>query len=370
MELHGDMPASTLAPGAAASARATLRVIDDARALGPLAHRWAQLAASGTPMTHYIWSRVAAETFAADALRVHVLERDGEACALAPLALRGSMLPRLEALASRETGEPFEPVHEDAGALRELLVAMLRTGVPIYAERVFADSPLIGALRAACAGRALLITRPAVGCPTIALDSAWLAPERHPGVARRSDLRRKQRHAERLGSVAYEALSPAPEDLEPLLDEVFRVEAAGWKGEAGSALARNRRAGAFYRRYAAAACESGILRVFFMRIGGRAVATVVAVECAESLWTLKIGYDEAYSRCSPGSLLTRYTIAWSAERGLRSYEFLGTAAPWTRDWTRDERRCVSLRVYPLRPAGLAALALDTLAWARDRIRRR
>jgi CelD/BcsL family acetyltransferase involved in cellulose biosynthesis len=94
------------------------------------------------------------------------------------------------------------------------------------------------------------------------------------------------------------------------------------------------------------------------------------VECADRLWTLKIGYDESFGRCSPGALLTRYTIAWAAERGLRSYEFLGTAAAWTRDWTQDERRCVSLRIYPLGPKGLAALAVDTLDWVRDKARRR
>jgi CelD/BcsL family acetyltransferase involved in cellulose biosynthesis len=370
MELRGDAPVPALVPGVDPAVPARLRVVDEAQRLGGLSPRWEQLAAAGTPMAHFIWSRAAAESFADDALRVLVLERDGRACAAAPLVLRATTPRRLEVLGARETGEPFDPVHEDGAALRELIAAMLDTGAPVYAERVFADSPLLEELRAACGARAVAITRPAVGCPRIALDAAWREPERHPGVTRRSDLRRKMRYAERVGAVTYEVVTPPPERLDPLLDEVFRVESAGWKGAAGSALSRNRRVGAFYRRYAAAACAGGILRLFFMRVDGRAVATVLAVECAESLWTLKIGYDEAFARCSPGTLLTRYTIAWAAERRLRSYEFLGTAAAWTREWTRDERRCVSLRIYPMRPTGLAAFALDTLAWARDKAMRR
>jgi len=366
MELRGDVSPSALAPAAAERAAAHLRIVDDVRELERLSQRWSQLAADATPMQDFVWSHAAAEILAGEGLRVLALERDGRACALAPLALRGTTLGRLEALGARETGEPFEPICEDPEALRELLVALVGRGTPFYAERVFADSPLIAALRAACAGRAAVITRPAVGCPRILLDAAWRTPESHPGVGRRSDLRRKQRYAERLGAVSFECHAPAPERLDALLDEAFRVESAGWKGDAGSGLSRDARAGAFYRRYAAESAGRGILRLFFMRIDGRAVATVVAVECSQSLWTLKIGYDEAYSRCSPGSLMTRYTIAWAAERGLRSYEFLGTAAAWTRDWTRDERRCVSLRVYPLRPRGLAAFAADALAWARDK----
>jgi CelD/BcsL family acetyltransferase involved in cellulose biosynthesis len=367
MELRGNVSPSALAPAAAERVAARLGTVDDPRELERLSQRWSQLAADGTPMQDFVWSHAAADIFAGDGLRVLVLERDGRACALAPLTLRGTALGRLEPLGARETGEPFEPICEDPGALRELLVALVSLGTPFYAERVLADSPLIAALRAACAGRAVAITRPAVGCPRIALDAAWRTPESHPGVARRSDLRRKQRYAERIGAVSFECHAPAPERLDALLDEAFQVESAGWKGEAGSALSRNARAGAFYRRYAAEAAARGVLRLFFMRIDGRAVATVLAVEWARSLWTLKIGYDEAYARCSPGSLLTRHTIAWAAEHGLRSYEFLGTAAAWTRDWTRDERRCVSLRVYPLSPRGLAAFAADALAWARDKV---
>jgi CelD/BcsL family acetyltransferase involved in cellulose biosynthesis len=364
MELRGEATATVLAPGAPVAAPARPRVIADAAALAELGPRWDQLAAHGTPMAHYLWSRAAAGSLAGGARRGIARERDGRACAIAPLVLRASLLPRLEALGSSETGEPFDPIHEDPAALRALLDALVRTGTPLYVERVFAESPLLAGLRAACGVRAIAITRPAVGCPRIALDAAWRQPENHPGVARRSDLRRKQRYAERLGALTYQAITPTPAQLDSLLDEAFRVEASGWKGEIGSALSRNARAGAFYRRYAAAACASGLLRLFFMRVDGRAIATVIAVECAESLWTLKIGFDESFARCSPGALLTRYTIAWAAERGLRSYEFLGAAAAWTRDWTRDERRCVSLRVYPLRPKALAAFAVDALGWAR------
>jgi CelD/BcsL family acetyltransferase involved in cellulose biosynthesis len=369
MELR-DARALGLVRDTAAPAYTRLRIVDDAQELGALSQRWTQLAAAGTPMEHFIWSGAAAQTFALNGLRVFALERDGRVCALAPFVVRGALLPRLEVLGARETGEPFAPIHEDAAALRELLVELVAAGTPLHVERVFADSPLLAGLRAACGARAVAITRPAPGCPRIVLDASWRQPERHPSVARRSDLRRKQRYAQRLGKVTFEALTPAPERLEPLLDEAFRVEAAGWKGKAGSALLQNRRTGAFYRRHAAAACTRGILRMFFMRIDGCAVATVIALECAERLWTLKIGYDESFGRCSPGALLTCYTIAWAAEHGLRSYEFLGAPAAWTRDWTRDERSCVSLRIYPLRAKGLAALALDTLRWARDKVLRR
>ena len=116
--------------------------------------------------------------------------------------------------------------------------------------------------------------------------------------------------------------------------------------------------GAFFRTYAAAARRRGILRLAFMRIDGEAVAMQLAVECGERFWLFKIGHDERFERCSPGSLLMLYTVRYAALRGLRHYEFLGADAPWTQGWTRTVRSTVGLRSYPPSVQGSAALSVD------------
>src|SRR3954465_15986538 len=120
MELRGDATAPALVPEAAAPAATRLHVIDDLQALGVLSQRWSRLGDGGVPMEHFIWSREAAEVFAGDRLRVFAGQREGPACALAPLLARCAVLRRLEALASQEPGEPFVAIHEGRGALREL----------------------------------------------------------------------------------------------------------------------------------------------------------------------------------------------------------------------------------------------------------
>jgi len=134
-----------------------------------------------------------------------------------------------------------------------------------------------------------------------------------------------------------------PTELDPLLEEAFQVEASGWKGHKGTALASDLLRQSFYRRYAAAACEKGILRLSLLRIGGRAAAMQFAVEWGKRFWLLKIGYDEEFSRCSPGTLLMLETLRYAAGRGLQSYEFLGVVEPWLAAWTKQVRTCVMLR---------------------------
>ena len=158
--------------------------------------------------------------------------------------------------------------------------------------------------------------------------------------------------------LSYQILSPTPAQLQPLLEEALEVEAANWKGREGSAVARDKLRGHFYRHYAAAASAAGILRLCFLRIGGKAVAMQFAIECSRGFWLLKIGHREEFARCSPGMLLIAETIHYAASKDLVSYEFLGTAANWTRIWTQDEVQSVTIRAYPFQVRGVAALAAD------------
>jgi CelD/BcsL family acetyltransferase involved in cellulose biosynthesis len=158
--------------------------------------------------------------------------------------------------------------------------------------------------------------------------------------------------------VATEIHAPDLSDLPRLLDTAFEVEASSWKGAAGMALLHDAHRAAFYRQYAEAACVEGTLRICFLRIGDRVAAMQLAIEEDSGFWLLKVGYDARFAACSPGVLLMRDTIRYAAEAGLTTYEFLGRAEAWTQVWTTTERRCVSLRVYPLGVRGLSALAAD------------
>lgn len=328
--------------------------------LDQLANSWDQLAAgSGSPMQQYAWGSACAETLSRPSeLHLVVVGPLQRPVAIAPLIRRQGELPRLELLGLRELHEPMDFVYREAADVAMLAEAVAQVGLPLFLERVPAESLTVSAVKHVYGGSGVVICRPAPGWPSLVLDRRWAQSEPPIEAGRRSDLRRARRHAERIGQVTCEAVSPAPTELDRLLDEVFRVEAASWKGRRGTALASDPVRGAFYRRYAVAACRAGVLRLCFLRVGDRVAAVQFAIESDERFSLLKIGYDEAFARCSPGMLLMEETIRDAAKRGLRSYEFLGTAEPWTRVWTGRVRPCVSVRAYPLRRWGLAALTAD------------
>jgi CelD/BcsL family acetyltransferase involved in cellulose biosynthesis len=330
---------------------------------------WERLAADRNPVSDFAYARAWAAGLDG-AQRLNVLTAGGpETLAIAPLVINRGGAGWLTLLAA-EMYEILDFLHADESAVNELARAIVRTGRPLALKRIPADAPAVAAIEAAYRGRGVVRRRPAGGSPWIPLDDSWADPEMRLEAGRRSDLRRARRLAEKVGAVATEIVTPTRAQLPQLLEEAFQVEAAGWKGAHGTALAADPVRGAFFRRYAEQACAKGILRMCVLRIGGQPAAAQIAIESGSRFDLLRAGYDEQFSRCSPGMLLTVESIRYAARRGLRAYEFNGDVEPWTKLWTRHEHACCSLRAYPFSPRGARALWADGGRAAVRKLRRR
>jgi CelD/BcsL family acetyltransferase involved in cellulose biosynthesis len=317
-------------------------------------------ASAATPMQSRPWVLACAESFVGDGrLNVILIEDAGGVAAVAPLIRRASFPAVNELLGARELSEPSDFLFRDENALAALMRVLSREAAPLLVHRMLTGSSSIAALRAAFHGKGLVVSRPGNNCPHIALEAGAGSADHLLSSRLRSDLRRAQRKAESHGTVSYEIHTPrTAQEFLPLYEQALEVEAAGWKGRGGSALARNARQRGFFRRYGVLASEAGILRLAFMRINGTLAAMQYAVQWNGAFWLLKIGYDEDYARLSPGMLLIQHTLQYACREGLRSYEFLGSAETWTQRWTTAERTTARIAVYPFGPAGMCTLGRD------------
>jgi CelD/BcsL family acetyltransferase involved in cellulose biosynthesis len=331
-----------------------LRVGADPASLELIAPAWDELGSSlPSPMQQLAWLRAAGEL---PGLRLHVLAlRDGSA--VAPLE---SSRGRLETATVNRLHEPVDLLWESEDALGRLGEGLAHLGVPLLLRRVPAGSPSLGVLRTSFGRKAITAVRRRPALPVLHLTARSQEPEAILNSGRRSDLRRARRLAGEQGEVDFEYLAPSPRDADHLLSVALSVEAHSWKGRTGTALTQDPVRLPFYLRYAAEQAQNGSLRIAFLRVEGRPVAMQLAVERANRLWLLKIGYDESWARCSPGHLLMIEVVRKAAHEGLSSIEFLGSEAPWTREWTRDERPCVAAAFYPLRPRSALPIAHDAV----------
>lgn len=332
---------------------------------------WQSLADTSNPMQSFAWIEAAAATTAsAGKLQFIGCLLGDRLTAVAPLVqFRDGFNRPWELLNLAKLYEPADLISADQAALEAMAAELARCGLPLFFGRVPAESPTIEAIRRAYR-RGWVVVRPQASTPYIPLDESWSAPESKISSKRRSDFRRSLRNAAELGEVTTEILSPAVDEVDRLLDLAFDIESRSWKGEHGTALARDAARGAFYRRYARHAARGGQLRLGFLRIGDQTAAMQISVVQSAALWVLKVGYDPQFQKASPGILLMVEQIKQAVAEGLACYELLGTVEPWIQVWTEHERKCVSLRAYPANMRGLSVLAADAAQKAIQRWRNR
>ncbi|HEY7855548.1 MAG TPA: GNAT family N-acetyltransferase [Terriglobales bacterium] len=206
----------------------------------------------------------------------------------------------------------------------------------------------------------------------IGLAGSWEEVEAGFSPYLKANFRRRWKRLRARGDVRLTVHEKADE-LAPVLRECFRLEQSGWKS--GTAIADDRELHRFYRQLAYRMAASGRLRLFCLRVDGRAVAFEYCIASGRKLYALKIGYDEELGTASPGVVL-RWMLLQAAQGDYDWYEFLGDDAPWKAEWTPATEALRHVRIYNRTPGGLYWRARDQVppmvngilsAWGSNRL---
>lgn len=114
----------------------------------------------------------------------------------------------------------------------------------------------------------------------------------------RQESGRLRRKLEQSGPVSVRASNAAAS-----IDNLMRLEQAGWKGLAGTAMASQPSSAAFIRAAAAELAAADQLEVLELYVGERVVAAKLNLLSGRNAFGFKIAYDEEFAALSPGLLL-------------------------------------------------------------------
>ncbi|WP_264050852.1 GNAT family N-acetyltransferase [Methylobacterium flocculans] len=124
----------------------------------------------------------------------------------------------------------------------------------------------------------------------------------HPHRSRLKDLRRRQRRLAEGGTVSFDVATGGPR-LAAALEAFLVLEAAGWKGETGTAMACRPAHTAFARAVFAGTAGPVGVRADILSLEGRALAISLALVSAGTAYLLKTAYDEGARALAPGLVL-------------------------------------------------------------------
>jgi len=288
------------------SGTGTIVEVRDAARLAELIPHWEALAAEAAepnPFYEHWMLRPALEAYGAQDFRCILVWDDGTLGALIPMRLerryRGLPVRALRSWRDRNNviGTPLVRQKSAAKCVQALLASDVAPVLEF--EYLPAGGVFYGALVDAACEAAV---------PWMVPDAyarALLVRERDPRERftsnMKNNLRRSEARVRAFGALRPVRFSPG-DDLAKWTDEFMRLEASGWKGRAGSALACREDD----RRYAAAilpeASRRGRLHITGLDLDGRPLARHVLITAGEGGFTFKIAYDEAYEKCSPGIL--------------------------------------------------------------------
>lgn len=188
--------------------------------------------------------------------------------------------------------------------LSSFLKALLRPELQLPQVLVLPDLRLDDPM-----ARRLLAVAKAAGLPSAIVnetDRAALVKE--PGVSfpqlsvsrrRLRELARQRRRLALEGTVGIE-MARTPEAVRPALEDFLAIEASGWKGRTRSALVMDRYRCAFAREAVNSLAEDGRVRIFTLKAGSTAVASLVVFVDQGEAYAWKTAYDERFSAASPG----------------------------------------------------------------------
>ncbi len=234
-----------------------------------------------------------------------LLEENGEWLACLPVSNRATKL-QVPVLAGWSTPYSFlgTPLVAEGGAahLPELLADGLRgklTGVAVLDQMSVESAAWTACEDAILSGDVVAVARRDYDRAAFAPDEAG-APLPLPS-RRRADLRRTRRRLEERLGAEVEFVQVEPD--EQALTEFLRLEASGWKGEAGTAFAAQATHAAFFKDMCRRFAGLGRLELTAMRCGGRTLAMATLLTARDCRYAFKVAFDEEFRKQAPGAQL-------------------------------------------------------------------
>lgn len=129
-------------------------------------------------------------------------------------------------------------------------------------------------------------------------------------------------------------------------EQFMDIEHQSWKAERKTSIRSDESYVQFFRLLTERMQEQGWLRWAFLDIDGEPVAGQFMVQNGNTLYVVKIGFNEKFSKFSPGAALFGRVIKHAFESGgVKEINFM-SGYPWMKDWNVQMRNLANIAFFP------------------------
>jgi CelD/BcsL family acetyltransferase involved in cellulose biosynthesis len=148
----------------------------------------------------------------------------------------------------------------------------------------------------------------------------------------RTQLRQARRELSQLGQLRFRSFHTADAQA---LERFYQLEASGWKGQEGSAIACSEVTRQFYNEVAAGAAHFGYFSLFMLELDNQLIAAHFSFTHRNRCYSPKVAYDENYKRFVPGHLIVAEILKDCLAREIREFDITGPDDDWKMKWTNE-----------------------------------
>jgi CelD/BcsL family acetyltransferase involved in cellulose biosynthesis len=278
-----------------------------------------------------------------------ILEEDGRVVGIAPSYRDGRRLRLLgsEAVGSDYLDVIFERDREEA--CTEALFGFLEDRDDwdaLALEDVEAGAATLDRVRSESSKRGYnLIHFETSECPFARLAPSFDEYLSELSSSRRYDIRRKLRKAAKKGEVTFEMVESA-DDLDGAVTafaDLNRERLGNKQIEGGF---RDARFGEFHTGIMPALQRKGALRLCFLKIDGKTIASLYILKHGKKYLYYQGGFDAEWNAFSPGTLIFANAIRHGIENeGIEEFDFLRGAEGYKLGWTHDRRMLTTTEIF-------------------------
>jgi CelD/BcsL family acetyltransferase involved in cellulose biosynthesis len=230
-----------------------------------------------------------------------------------------------------------------------------------------------GGLLRACAGPAdggplRCVETDQERCPYLALPPDWESLTKSFGKKTRSNIGYYDRALQKSYAVAMGCVA-GPDEADSELSRLFALHSRRWNKRLLPGVFVGRRVQRFHRELSRALLARGWLRLFYLRLDGVTQASLYCFSYGGRMCYYQAGFDPAYARFSPGTVLTAHAMRAAIDEGCTVFDLLRGDEPYKAKWTQTAA-CNSRRLIVRSGGSAAGRAACGLMRIEERIEKR
>ena len=188
-------------------------------------------------------------------------------------------------------------------------------------------------------------------CPYIKLDLPWDNIYNSYASILKNTIKRKIKRFEKKSDSGFVKIKQS-KDLESCFSEFLRLNKLSLKKRGIRSPFYKKDFLAFHKKIIWELFGKGKVKLYFLKKEGEYIAGIYILVHESKYYYYQSGFDPAYEKDSPGTLLFHYCIKAAHENSANEFDFLQGDESYKSNWTEDGRTNVKIIIYNNTTKGL------------------